>query len=271
MSSIASDSWIGASGSAWSVAPQPLPRLSRLPSGPASGNRGSAEAREFGEAEEGDHRHSRQQAGEPGHHRSHGKPLGVGEQLDADRLVGRAVDASFRNEHAGRDGHDEGGDLRDNAVADREQGVGARRFLESQAFLSHADDHTADHVDEGDQDASHRVAAHELARAVHGAEEVALAFECPYGAGGLSSSSMMTGREISVDRHLLAWHGVEREARSDFRDAARPLGDRPRSSRSSGSMKTTTPMTKLPLITKLPKASMTLASGFGAFVAVRPG
>ena len=33
------------------------------------------------------------------------------------------------------------------------------------------------------------------------------------------------GREIGVDRHLLAGHGVEGEARRDFGDAARALGD----------------------------------------------
>jgi len=33
------------------------------------------------------------------------------------------------------------------------------------------------------------------------------------------------GREVGVDRHLLARHGVEVKARRDFRDAARALGD----------------------------------------------
>jgi hypothetical protein len=33
------------------------------------------------------------------------------------------------------------------------------------------------------------------------------------------------GRQVGVDRHLLAGHGVEGEARRDFGDAARTLGD----------------------------------------------
>ena len=33
------------------------------------------------------------------------------------------------------------------------------------------------------------------------------------------------GRQVGVDRHLLAGHGVEGEARRDFGDAARALGD----------------------------------------------
>ena len=33
------------------------------------------------------------------------------------------------------------------------------------------------------------------------------------------------GGEVGVDRHLLAGHGVEVEARRDFGDAARALGD----------------------------------------------
>ena len=35
----------------------------------------------------------------------------------------------------------------------------------------------------------------------------------------------MTGREIRIDRHLLAGHRVQREPRRDFRDPARTLGD----------------------------------------------
>jgi hypothetical protein len=64
------------------------------------------------------------------------------------------------------------------------------------------------------------------------------------------------GGEIGVDRHLLAGHGVEVEARRDFGDAARALGDDDEV-HDHQDANTMMPMTKLPRITKLPKASMT--------------
>ena len=39
------------------------------------------------------------------------------------------------------------------------------------------------------------------------------------------ASSIRPGRQVGVDRHLLAGHGVEREAGGDLGDAARALGD----------------------------------------------
>ena len=68
------------------------------------------------------------------------------------------------------------------------------------------------------------VAAHEFRGAVHGAIEVALAFQFLAAAAGLFFIDH-PGGEIGVDRHLLAGHGVEGEAGGDFGDAARTLRD----------------------------------------------
>ena len=112
----------------------------------------------------------------------------------------------------------------DKAVADGQQGVVVAGLLETQAFLHHADDHAGDDVDEGDEEAGDGVAAHEFAGAVHVAEEGAFGFEDLAALAGdvLGDES---GREIGVDRHLLAGHGVEVEAGSDLGDTARALGD----------------------------------------------
>ena len=40
-----------------------------------------------------------------------------------------------------------------------------------------------------------------------------------------SFSSIRSGRQIGVDRHLLAGNGIEGEARADFGDARGALGD----------------------------------------------
>jgi len=93
-----------------------------------------------------------------------------------------------------------------------------------QLLLRHADDDAADDVDEGDDQAGDRVAADELRGAVHGAEEGAFVLQhlAPRPRLGLVDQA---GRQVGVDRHLLARHGVEAEPRRHLGDAARPLGD----------------------------------------------
>src|SRR6202034_3032445 len=86
------------------------------------------------------------------------------------------------------------------------------------------DNDAADDVDEDDEQAGDRVAAHEFRGAVHRAEEAAFVFQRL--AAFLGDFLVdQPGGEIGVDRHLFAWHGVEVEARRDFGDASRALGD----------------------------------------------
>ena len=68
------------------------------------------------------------------------------------------------------------------------------------------------------------VAAHEFRGAVHRAEEGAFLLQ-------LAAAQLRllvvddAGRKVGVDRHLLAGDGVEGEARADFGDTRRALGD----------------------------------------------
>ena len=91
-------------------------------------------------------------------------------------------------------------------------------------MLPDADDQAADQVDEQDQHRGDRVAAHELAGAVHRAEEIRLAADLLTPACRLFLVDE-PGVEIGVDRHLLARHPVEHEARRDLGDAPGALGD----------------------------------------------
>ena len=68
------------------------------------------------------------------------------------------------------------------------------------------------------------VALHELHRAVHRAVELALAREGARG-GRAPRAVDVPGAQLGVDRHLLAGHGVEREARPDLGDALGALRD----------------------------------------------
>ena len=88
----------------------------------------------------------------------------------------------------------------------------------AQAVLRDADDEAADEVDGEDQQTGHCVAAHVLAGAVHGAEELRLFAD--FGAAPLGFLLVdQSGIQVGVDRHLLARHRVEREARADLGNA----------------------------------------------------
>ena len=154
----------------------------------------------------------------------HAERLRIAGELLHQRLVGGAADAGLRDQQARRGGDDQRRDLRDQAVADRQQRVGARGVGEAHALLGDADDDAADDVDEDDEQAGDRVAAHEFRGAVHGAEEAAFVLQL---LAALLGGRLVdqAGGQVGVDRHLLAGHGVEVEAGGDFRDAARTLGD----------------------------------------------
>ena len=176
------------------------------------------------ERQERKHRNARQQRQHQHHAGRHAERLRIAGELLHQRLVGGAADAGLGDQQARRGGDDQRRHLRDQAVADGQQRVGARGLAEAEALLGDADDDAADDVDEDDQQARDRVAAHEFRGAVHGAEEAAFVLQRLAALlGGLLVDQ--AGGEIGVDRHLLARHGVEVEARRDFGDAARALGD----------------------------------------------
>ena len=114
------------------------------------------------------------------------------------------------------------GDLRDEAVTDGQQRVGLGRLAHRQVVHHRADQQAADDIDDHDEDAGDRVAADELAGAVHGTVEIR--FRAHFGAAraGLVLRDE-AGIEIGVDGHLLAGHRVQRESRGHFRHAARTL------------------------------------------------
>jgi len=140
------------------------------------------------------------------------------------RLVGRAFDPGLGDQDAGGEGDDEGWHLADQTVADGHDGVGGRGLIDRQLVLHHPDQNAADDVDADDHQAGDGVAAHELGGAVHGAEEGGFLLQLLAAYLGRLLIDQARG-QVGVDRHLLAGHGVEGEARRDFGDPARTLGD----------------------------------------------
>ena len=141
-------------------------------------------------------------------------------QLRADVFVGRDA----RDDHTGRRRNHQRRDLCDEAVTDRQQRVGLAGGREVHAVLHHPDDQAADDVDHHDQQAGDRIAAHELAGAVHRTVELGFLRDFQAALAGLIFVDE-AGVQVGVDRHLLAGHRVEREARGHFRDPPRALGD----------------------------------------------
>jgi hypothetical protein len=90
--------------------------------------------------------------------------------------------------------------------------------------LKDADEQAADDVDQHDQDAGHGVAADEFRGAVHRTEEVRFLGDrrAPLARVFFADQA---GVEVGIDRHLLARHGVEGEARGHFGDPSGTLGD----------------------------------------------
>ena len=95
---------------------------------------------------------------------------------------------------------------------------------DSMIVLEDADREAADDVDECDDDAGDRIAADELARTVHRSVEVGFLRDVRAALAGLVLADQ-AGVQVGVDRHLLAGHRVQGEARRDFRDAARAVRD----------------------------------------------
>ncbi|MNH01918.1 hypothetical protein D3C79_611430 [compost metagenome] len=113
--------------------------------------------------------------------------------------------------------------MRHQTVTDGQQRVDLARFAERHAVLQHADQHAADEVDEQDQQAGDGIAAHELAGTVHRAVELGLLGHLGAARLGLGLVDQ-AGVEVGVDRHLLAGHGVEGEARAHLGNTPGALG-----------------------------------------------
>jgi hypothetical protein len=143
----------------------------------------------------------------------------LAEQARPERLLGRVA----RDEHGGRGRHEQGRDLAHQAVADRQLRVALAGLGQRQA-AGDAERDAADQVEQRDDQAGDRVAAHELRGAVHRPVELGLGGDARAALArvvGVDQAAVQVG----VDRHLLAGHGVEHEARGDLADAPRALGD----------------------------------------------
>jgi len=148
---------------------------------------------------------------------------GLAHQLLADGLGQVVFARGARDDHARRSRSQKRRHLRREAIADGQNRVSVQRVEDRQPVLDDADEKSRDQIDRHDHHRGDRVAAHELADTVHRGVEVRFAREVAAASARLLLADP-AGVEIGVDRHLLARHRIESEARGDFGDAARALG-----------------------------------------------
>ncbi len=189
------------------------------------------EADDAGHQEEHDEyrgRHARHEREAEHHHRRDHEGARLSEQLAADVLadIGRqtVLGRDARDDHARADRDEQRRDLCDQAVADGQDRVLLERVARRHAALQHADQQAAEQVDRHDDQAGDRVALDELHRAVHRTVELALLLDDATAAARLVHVDH-AGAHVAVDRHLLAGHGVQREARPDLGHPFGALGD----------------------------------------------
>ena len=131
--------------------------------------------------------------------------------------------ADTRDDHGRCNRDQQAWNLRDQRIAHSQKHVGVGGLADRQTMLQHADGEAADHADDQNQNAGHRVAAHELGGTVHRAEKVGF-----FGHFETAASRFflvdIAGVEVGIDCHLLARHRVQGEARRHFGDALRTLG-----------------------------------------------
>ncbi len=174
--------------------------------------------------------HEQRNLGQAREHHEHEKDrgddqrLGLGEKL-TDHFIAEICLLLLRvTIRPARQRDDEGGNLADQPVADGQLGVELQAVHEPPVLLDHADIQAAEDVDERDDDAGDGVAADEFAGTVHGPVKVGFLGDVLAALAGLRLGDD-AGVQVGVDRHLLAGHGVQREPRGHFRDAAGTLGD----------------------------------------------
>ncbi|MOA01999.1 hypothetical protein D3C78_1214310 [compost metagenome] len=113
--------------------------------------------------------------------------------------------------------------MRHQTVTNGQQGIDLTGITEGHAVLEHTDQHAADQVDEEDQQTGDGITAHKLAGTVHRTVELGLLGHLRTSRLGLGLIDQ-AGIEVGVDRHLLAGHRIEGEARTHLGNTPGTLG-----------------------------------------------
>ncbi len=120
--------------------------------------------------------------------------------------------------HATRHRYQQRRNHRDQAVADGQDGIGFERLAKGNVELKDSNEESGNDVDTGNENGGNRIALVEAGGTVHRSVELRFARDF------LSAFARLmlvdeAGVQVGVNRHLLARHGIEGKAGSNFRGA----------------------------------------------------
>ncbi len=158
------------------------------------------------------------------HHGHHAQNAGVVGELGQEFFAHLRFSRSAGNNHARRDGNDNGRNGGNQAIADGQQRKRGQSLIPAHAFLDDADEDAADEVDEGDEQTGGHVPLHKFASAVHGAVKIRFTAQV-VAAQGCFLFINESGVKVGFNGHLFAGHGVKGEAGRYFGDTGGACGD----------------------------------------------
>ena len=121
-------------------------------------------------------------------------------------------------------GDHQGGNLRDQAITNTQNGVCLHRLSHAHVALDDANADAADDVDQRDDNARDGIAANKLASTVHRTIKICFLRQLLAPRAGLIFLDE-TGVQLGVNRHLFARHGVQREPRRHFGNTTGTFGN----------------------------------------------
>jgi hypothetical protein len=117
-----------------------------------------------------------------------------------------------------------GWNLRNETIANSQEGVNLQRAGETHLLLEHPDDQSSHDVDQCDNDSRDGIAAHKFAGSIHCAVEIRLFFDLRSSIPGLDLGDKPC-IQVCVNTHLLPRHRVKGKSGSHLRNSASTLGD----------------------------------------------
>ena len=120
-----------------------------------------------------------------------------------------------RDDNGCREREKQRGNLRGQTIADGQRDINIGSLAERHIIFGHANDEAANNIDAENEQAGNRVTFHEFRGTIHGAVEIGFTRDFFAATLGFFRSEQ-SGIEFSINRHLLAGHRIQGEARGNF-------------------------------------------------------
>ena len=140
------------------------------------------------------------------------------------RLISRAFRAALGHHNTSGHGNKQGRNLRDEPITHGQHSEIGDSITKAHAVAADAYGNAANQIDRRDDQTSNGIAAHKFRSTVHGAVKTSFRFQFLAPRTGLRFINQ-PGGQIRINRHLLARHGIQAEARGNFSNSPAALGN----------------------------------------------